>query len=75
MMASPTKHPASHDLRDRTQPSPRSCTGDQTFAAMQNKVFEFTLNGATDPESDSLTYVVANPARLGHSYRMPRSNH
>ncbi len=49
-----------------TEPNlPPILTGDQTFAAMQNKVFEFTLNGATDPESDSLTYFVVNQPASG----------
>ena len=34
--------------------------GDQTFEGMQNKALELTLNGATDPEQDPLTYFIVN---------------
>ena len=44
---------------------PPVMVGDQSFQAMQNQDFEFTLNGATDPESDSLTYFVANAPNSG----------
>ena len=44
---------------------PPVMVGDQSFQAMQNQDFEFTLNGATDPESDSLTYFIANAPNSG----------
>ena len=44
---------------------PPMLIGDQTFEAMQNKAFDFTLNGATDIENDSLTYSVVNDVNSG----------
>ena len=49
-----------------TEPNlPPVLVGDQTFEAMQNKSLKFILNGATDPEMDSLTYSIVNEVNSG----------
>ena len=44
---------------------PPVLVGDQTFQAMENKLFELTLNGAMDPEGAPLTYSIVNGVSSG----------
>ena len=45
--------------------TPPVMVGDQTFQGMQNKPLNFTLNGATDGESNPLTYTLMNAPASG----------
>ena len=59
-----------HQTRDFTiyvtEPNlPPVLIGDQIFGAMQNKAFQFILDGATDPEMDLLTYSIVNEVSSG----------